>query len=94
MKRRSLVLGAGLLALVCMVAGLPAPGAAADAPRMSAEVLKALIGNPQVTVIDVRRGGDYTGSATKIKSAVRESDKDISWAEKYEKDKILVLYCA
>jgi hypothetical protein len=94
MKRRSLVFWAGVLALVIMVAGLSTPGAAADAPRMSPEVLKALIGNPEVIVIDVRRGGDYTGSATKIKGAVRESEKDISWAGTYGKDKILVLYCA
>ena len=94
MRRSGMIFSAGALVLLCMVLALPAAGTAADAPRISAEVLKALIGNPEVTVIDVRRGGDYTGSAAKIKGAVRESEKDISWADKYGKEKVLVLYCA
>ena len=94
MKRTGMIFLAGALVLVFMAAALPAAGAAANAPRMSAEVLKALIGNPEVTVIDVRRGSDYEGSAAKIKGAVRESEKDISWAGKYGKEKVLVLYCA
>ena len=72
----------------------PAAASASDVPRMTAEVLNALIGNPQVTVIDVRRGSHYEESTVKIKSAVRESEKDVSRAGKYGKDKILVLYCA
>lgn len=94
MKRRGLIIGTGALVLLCMVLALPAAGVAADAPRVSAEVLKALIGNPQVMVIDVRRGKDYGGSAAKIQGAIRESEKDVSWADKYGMDKILVLYCA
>jgi rhodanese-related sulfurtransferase len=94
MKRFLLWSGLCGLLLACMALVLPAGAAAADAPRISPEVLKALIGNPEVTVIDVRRGGDYGGSATKIKGAVRESEKDTSWAGKYGKDKLLVLYCA
>ena len=77
-----------------LVLALPAASSAADAPRISAEVLKALIGNPEVTVIDMRRGGHYEGGSSKIKGAVRESEKDISWASKYPKNTILVLYCA
>ena len=94
MKKGGLIFCATALVLFFAAAVLPSAGAAADTPRMSAEVLKALIGNPEVAVIDVRRGGDYEGSDTRIKSAVRESEKDISWSGKYDKEKILVLYCA
>jgi rhodanese-related sulfurtransferase len=46
-------------------------------------------------LIDVRAGKDWTESDTKIKGAVREDPKEFSsWADKYPKDKTLVLYCA
>ena len=77
-----------------LLAGAVLTSSAADAPRISQEVLKALIGNPQVTVLDVRRQSHYDGSSIRIKGAVRESEKDISWASNYPKDRMLVLYCA
>jgi rhodanese-related sulfurtransferase len=85
---------AGALVFLFAAVSLTPAGAADKTPRISAEVVKALIGNPEISVIDVRRASDYEGSATKIKSAVRESEKDISWAGKYDKERILVLYCA
>jgi len=79
--------------LSVVVVGIAATGAfAKDAPRISQEVTKALIGNPEVVIIDVRRGSDYLGNSNKIRGAVRESEKNISWAGKYPKDKFLVLY--
>lgn len=65
-----------------------------EVPRMTKEELKGLIGNPDVIVLDVRRGKDWNASEFKIKGAIRESTKDISWANKYPKDRTLVLYCA
>ena len=94
MKRSGMILCAGALVFLLAAVSLSPAGAGSDAPRISPEVVNALIGNPEITVIDVRRGSDYEGSATKIKGAVRESEKDISWAGKYDKEKILVLYCA
>ncbi len=94
MVKRSVSAVVSSMVAVAIVFAFQTGALAADAPRISPEVLKALIGNADVTVIDVRRGGDYEGSSTKIKGAVRESEKDISWASKYPKDKILVLYCA
>ncbi len=40
--------------------------------------------------------GDWDNSKVKIQGAVREDpDKNVkSWAEKYSKDKTIVLYCA
>ena len=93
MKKTGLVvLAAFVLTLAAAVA--PVSSRAAGVPRITAKVVEALLGNPEVVVIDVRRGSDYDGSSTKIKGAVRESEKDISWSGKYPQDKVLVLYCA
>jgi rhodanese-related sulfurtransferase len=77
-----------------LAAALPALSQAENAPRIRAKVTKALVGNPEVVIIDVRRTSDWEKSGAKIKGAVRESEKDISWAGKYPKDKFLILYCA
>jgi hypothetical protein len=67
----------------------------ADAPKMTKEELKGLLSNPDLIIVDVRLGRDWTGSDLKIKGAVREDPENIeSWANKYPKDKTLVLYCA
>jgi hypothetical protein len=70
---------------------------AAEVPRMTIEELKAKIGysDHNIVIVDVRKGKDWTGSEFKIKGAVRENPAKLSpWAEKYPKDKTLVLYCA
>ncbi len=68
---------------------------AADVPRMSSDELNGLLDNPDVIILDVRSGGDWTDSDVKITGARRESKKDFkNWADKYPKDKTLVLYCA
>ncbi len=67
----------------------------ADVPSMTKDELKVLLGNPELIILDVRRGTDWKDSDLKIKGAVREEPNDIeSWANKYSKDKTLVLYCA
>jgi hypothetical protein len=94
MKKTCFIILAALV-LTIAAAAVPPPSLAGEgAPRISAVVVKALLGNPEVVILDVRRGSDYKGSDSKIKGAVRESEKDISWSGKYPKDKILVLYCA
>ena len=66
-----------------------------DAPRMTKDDLKAMLGNPGLLVIDVRYGKDWTDSNLKIRGAVREDPEAFdSWANKYPKDKTFVLYCA
>ena len=65
-----------------------------DVPRMTKDELKAMLGNPDLVIIDVRLERDWNKSDSKIKGAVREEPIHIeSWANKYPKDKILVLYC-
>lgn len=84
-----------LLALaVAGSGGFPAL-AAGEAPRMSKEELKGLLGSKDLVVIDVRSGKDWDASEIKIKGAVREDPKNPeSWAARYPKEITLVLYCA
>ena len=66
-----------------------------DGPRMTKDDLKAMLGNPDLLIIDVRYGKDWTDSGLKIRGAVREDPEAFdSWANKYPKDKTLVFYCA
>ncbi len=66
-----------------------------DVPRMTQDELRALLGNSDLVILDVRASSDWTASDLKIRRAVREEPDDIeSWANKYSKDKTLVLYCA
>ena len=68
--------------------------AAGDVPRMQVDELNARLVDPSLVVIDVRAAGDWGGSSTKIKGAIREESKSISdWASNYSKDKTIVLYC-
>ena len=81
-----ILLGVGMFAKLLL---------SADVPRMTKDELKAMLGNPDLVMVDVRLGKDWTDSEMKIKGAVREDPRDVeSWAKKYTKDKILVLYCA
>lgn len=62
---------------------------------MTTEELKNALGNPDVTVIDVRSINGWNGSDTKLPGAVREDPTDpVAWAPKYKKDQTLVFYCA
>ena len=94
MKERLFKVLIVLLAFASMA--LFAKAAVADeVPRMSKEELKAMLGNPDVVIIDVRSGNDWEASQSKIKGAVREEPRQAkSWADKYDKDKTYVLYCA
>lgn len=68
---------------------------AANAPRLSKDDLRQMLDNPKVVVVDVRTGRDWNSSEFKIKGAVRVDYRQVvSWASKYDKDKIIVFYCA
>jgi predicted sulfurtransferase len=88
---RALILG-----LIVATMGLFSIAAMADeAPRMTTEKLKAILGDPDLVILDVRRHGDWESSRRKIAGAVREDPGEFeSWANTYSKDKTLVLYCA
>ena len=75
---------------MAMVGVFAIPAIAADVPRITKEELKSMLGNPDVFIVDVR---GRQASGRKIKGAVWEDSKDVeSWADKYPKDKTLVLY--
>lgn len=65
-----------------------------EVPRMTKEELKALLGNPDLIILDVRFGRSWDNSQWKIKGAIREDPQAeiAAWADKYPKDKTLVLY--
>ena len=80
------------LAMACISA---LAAAAAEAPRITKEEVKEMLGNPAVIIIDVRSGGDWSGSNVKIQRAVREDPESVdSWIDRYPKDKTLIFYCA
>ncbi len=82
------------LMLFLFVAGTPSVFAG-EVKTIDKDELKTMLGSPDLVVLDVRTGKDWTSSEFKIKGAVRFTDKDISMAmEKYTKDSTIVLYCA
>ncbi len=68
----------------------------ADVPMMTKEQLKAVLGNPEFVIFDVRLGSDYFASDLKIKGAVRPNmDNYISaTAINYPIGKTFIIYCA
>ena len=92
MKRRLLI----RLILIFLAGGVLIPPAlSAGVPEMTKDELNSLQGNPDLMILDVRRNSHWTSSDLKIKGAVRENPNEIqSWADKYSKDKTIVLYCA
>jgi hypothetical protein len=100
----ALVLGALLFVVAsgCMAASEITPSEAElclidfqKVPRISIDELNASLNDSSVVIIDVRAVGDWVGSSTKIKGAVREVYADAEkWVPKYDKGKTIVLYCA
>ena len=80
--------------LAGLLAGLTAVASASDVPKITPEELRVRLGNPDLIIIDVRIARDWKSSALKIKGAVWEDFLDVdTWAQKYPKDKTMVLYC-
>ncbi len=66
-----------------------------EAPRLTKEQLRSMLGNPDVIIIDVRVDSEWTNSGKKIKGAIREDPGALrSWMNNYPKDKTLVFYCS
>ena len=96
MKSRTSLLTAAFLTMLALrwVASGAAIAADDDVPRITREELKAKLGDPAVTVIDVRYKANWNKSGQKIAGAVREDPNEISsWVGKYQKDQMLVFYC-
>ncbi len=66
-----------------------------DVDRISAQELKARLGDPNLLIVDVRVELGWSKSTSKIPGAVKEDPMDVgSWARKYPRNKTVVLYCA
>lgn len=90
-------LSATLVVTLCLtVVGISALTVLAqEAPRITKEELREMLGNPDVIIIDVRLGRDWENSELRIKGALREDPGNVnSWISKYPKEKTLVLYCS
>jgi rhodanese-related sulfurtransferase len=66
-----------------------------DAPRIEPEQVKAKLDQPGLYLLDVRIVSDWKKSDRKILGAVRVDPHDVSsWAGKYPKDELIVVYCS
>lgn len=66
-----------------------------EAKRITKEELKAMLDSPDLVLVDVRTGKDWDASEVKIQGALREDPQKVDeWADKYGKEKTVVLYCA
>ncbi len=87
-----------MLAWVCVSTGISAPkdrDVSGDAPRITMEELKSMLGDPNLIIIDSLVGDQWETVAQKLPGAVHEDPDDVdSWAGKYPKDKTIVTYCA
>ena len=79
-------------ALVLTVVGTAPAG---NVPLMTTDELKAMLDDPELVILDVRRGKDWKSSEFKIQGAtyVKPEAYD-EWANTYPKSKKFVLYCA
>ena len=96
-RSKMIVTLALISALMFGFAKMPlAKGKNAEAPLITKEQLQAMLGNPEVIILDVRVDGEWEESKAKIQGAIREDPRKgiESWAKKYPKDKTLVLYCS
>ena len=85
---KSIVLSMALVGLVSI-----SVFAEEDVPRISKENLKELLGNPDVTVLDVRTSENWQKSEFKIKGAIRRIPKFFdTWVNEFPRDKRLFLY--
>lgn len=68
---------------------------AGSVKTMDKEELKAMLDSPDLVILDVRRGRDWSSSEFKITGAQRlENDGVASAVNTLSKDKTIVLYCA
>jgi predicted sulfurtransferase len=79
------------LLMACAVIGR----ASVDVRLMTADELNAMLDDPDLVILDVRRGKDWTSSEFKIKGAtyVKPEAYD-EWVDTYPKSQKIVLYCA
>ena len=94
-KRSRLIIMAFIVVGIAMVTTLAIPKDIPTVTMVSIDELRSMLDNPDLTIIDVRYDKDWEKSDMKIKGAVREDYMRVeTWADRYPKDKLIVLYCA
>jgi len=64
-----------------------------DIAKITVQELRSMLGDPDVIILDVRPEQQWKSSELEIRGAVHEDPNKVeSWARKYSKEKILVLY--
>lgn len=80
---------------ILLMTGLISPATAADVQRIAKEELRELLANPELVIVDVRTEKEWKKADQKIKGAVWEDADGVkAWADRYPKDKVIVLYCS
>jgi rhodanese-related sulfurtransferase len=65
------------------------------APRISKEEVRAMLGQPDVVILDVRVEEEWRKSDWKISGAVHQNPEKIKeWSNQYPKEKTFVFYCS
>jgi len=86
-----------LLTLICLMGAgcLQNLSMEQKVPKVTIEELRALQGQPDVVILDVRIKDEWEKSDSKIRGAFRENPEERvkDWAEKYPRNKTLVFYC-
>lgn len=84
-----------MLTAVLFVGGIASRSAAADDLRMSKDELRSMLGSGDLVVIDVRTEKEWKKSDKKIIGSTWEDAEEVNaWADKYPKNKTIVLYCS
>lgn len=87
-----------VLIVILLTTGLfPTFVLSADVPMITKDELKAMLGKPDLVLVDVRLGRDFIFSDLKIKGAERPPDMSHPTPNTFrviEPDKTIVFYCA
>jgi Rhodanese-like domain len=78
-----------------LVAACSLSALSGNAPRITKEELKSMLGDPNLVIVDLRRDIDWNSSEYKIKGAVRgnpDPSKVEAWASSYGRDNTFVVY--
>lgn len=85
----------GMTAALLLAVGLTSVTYAEPSNVVTKEALLKVLDNPDVVVLDVRRGRDWKSSEFKIKGAVRANPQEFNaWISQHAPDKRFVTYCA
>ena len=90
MKKELLTAQILIFLIVCLFTTFAIP---ADVPMMTKEELKAILGNPDLIIFDVRLGSDYFSSDLKIKGAERPEYGTKKIVPPEYSGKTIVIYC-